>query len=77
MSGALDSYFVLFWNILSSAHQRSLVETEPATSQLESKSLIAAPRLPILHLEFQLYQSTIWCELSAIFLYVTFIWAHD
>ena len=34
----------------SSAHQRSLVGTEPTTSQLKNKSLTAGPRVPVLDL---------------------------
>ena len=33
--------------------------TEPATSQLESQSLTAAPRVPVLSLNFQLHQLTL------------------
>ena len=34
--------------LFNSAHQRSLVGNEPATSQLESQYLTAAPRVPVL-----------------------------
>ena len=39
-----------------------LVGTEPATSQLESQYLTAAPRVPVLDMEFQLHQLTLHTE---------------
>ena len=56
--------------VLGGTLQQCLVGTELATSQLESQSLTTAPRVPVLDLNFQLHQLTIWRELYSIASYV-------